>query len=61
MCMYVNISAGVHRFQKRSSDFVELELGRYWELNSGVLQKKYMLMTAEPSLQPSLFVCLFVR
>lgn len=56
--MYVNISAGVRRFQKRSSDFVELELGRYWELNSGVLQKKCMLMTAEPSLQPILFVCL---
>jgi hypothetical protein len=31
-----------------------------WVLNSGSLEEQSLLLTAEPSLQPSLFVCLFV-
>lgn len=53
------MSAGVHRFQKRASDLVQVELGRYWELNSGVLQEQNMLMTAEPSHQPLCYLSVY--
>jgi hypothetical protein len=57
--VYEYTVAVFRRHQKRGSDPItvgrELPCG-CWELNSGPLEEQSVLLTAEPSLQPSILV-----